>query len=178
MLHDCEITYSVTSSYENFPEPTTLKGIYKTLAHWQITSLKEIGITATMSDGGRGSNSNYTSRESCFLTSIQSEVIVDGKKLCGSAQKRGNHSFLQHGSIPVELDEQLFLDITGENENALHAFTTLRKEGYRGSSQELIGIMRRKFEEVLGCKLANRSISDTESEKIFILKAASSCHIL
>ncbi len=170
VLHDNEITYSVVSSYENFPKPSTLKGIYKALAQWQVASFETIGLKTTLSDGVSSRQQNYVTNDACFLTPIQSEVLVKGKKICGSAQKRGNDSFLQHGSIPVDLNEQQFLNITGEREKALDAFTTLKKEGYEGTAGEFIALMSRKFEEVLRCKLISVSISDSEMKKTFSLK--------
>ena len=95
---------------------------------------------------------------------------MNGKKICGSAQKRGDDSFLQHGSIPVDLNRQQFLNIMGEGEKVLDAFTTLKKEGYDGSVGEFISIMAGKLEEVLKCKLISGSISDSEMEKAHLLK--------
>lgn len=170
ILHDNEITYSVVSSYKSFPKPSTLQGIYKALAHWQIASFEAIGMNATLPDGGSTIKQNYVTNDACFLTSIQSEVMVEGKKICGSAQKRGNDSFLQHGSIPVDLNKKQFLNIVGEKEKVLDTFTTLKKEGYGGTIQEFIFIMAGKFEDVFGCKLISGSISDSEMKKAYFLK--------
>jgi lipoate-protein ligase A len=38
-------------------------------------------------------------------------VLVDGKKLIGSAQRRGASWLLQHGSILLELDEALHREV-------------------------------------------------------------------
>jgi lipoate-protein ligase A len=37
----------------------------------------------------------------CFLAPNRYEIMVDGRKLVGSAQKRTTNGVLQHGSIPV-----------------------------------------------------------------------------
>jgi lipoate-protein ligase A len=37
----------------------------------------------------------------CFLAPNRSEIMVEGKKLIGSAQKRTSAAVLQHGSIPL-----------------------------------------------------------------------------
>ncbi|HLV31874.1 MAG TPA: hypothetical protein VKY57_09920, partial [Chitinispirillaceae bacterium] len=37
----------------------------------------------------------------CFLAPNRDEIMVNGKKLIGSAQRRGNDSILQHGSMPL-----------------------------------------------------------------------------
>ena len=53
--------------------------------------------------------SERTSSPICYLAKGFREICLDGKKLIGSAQKRGRHSFLQHGSIPC-LRHQFFLE--------------------------------------------------------------------
>jgi lipoate-protein ligase A len=45
----------------------------------------------------------------CFAAISRYELSATGRKLVGSAQKRGRHSLLQHGSIPLSMDrERLF----------------------------------------------------------------------
>lgn len=38
----------------------------------------------------------------CYLSTGFMEIELDGKKLIGSAQKRGRFAYLQHGSIPIK----------------------------------------------------------------------------
>jgi len=40
----------------------------------------------------------------CFTAPSQFELVVQGRKVAGSAQKRKGNSFLQHGSLPVEMN--------------------------------------------------------------------------
>jgi lipoate-protein ligase A len=56
-------------------------------------------------------------QSACFTAPASFEQVYRGCKLTGSAQKRQHGAFLQHGSIPVDLDpEQLFaaLDTRGK----------------------------------------------------------------
>ena len=42
----------------------------------------------------------------CFAALSRYELSATGRKLVGSAQKRGRRSLLQHGSIPLSMDRQ------------------------------------------------------------------------
>jgi lipoate-protein ligase A len=51
----------------------------------------------------------------CFLAPNRDEVMVQGKKLVGSAQKRTSQAVLQHGSLPLtpayrDLPDYLLID--------------------------------------------------------------------
>jgi lipoate-protein ligase A len=57
--------------------------------------------------GSHASTAEYagTKREiklPCFLSPNRSEIMVQGKKIAGSAQKRTTSAVLQHGSIPLD----------------------------------------------------------------------------
>ena len=47
----------------------------------------------------------------CFASLNHFEILVDGRKLSGSAQKRNRRAFLQHGSILIDFDRELFLSL-------------------------------------------------------------------
>ena len=59
--------------------------------------LQGLGIEADMVQNKSASNTG----DICFAMTSIYEIEVGGKKLVGSAQKRGQNAFLQHGSIPV-----------------------------------------------------------------------------
>jgi lipoate-protein ligase A len=40
-------------------------------------------------------------RQPCFVSPGRAELLFDGRKLLGSAQRRGRDAFLQHGSLLV-----------------------------------------------------------------------------
>jgi len=161
ILHQFEITYSIISPYDLFPLPTTLTGIYKRLAHWQVESLTALGLRAALADR-RSDESPYQKSESCFMTSTPYEVHVCGKKICGSAQKRGKSSFLQHGSILVDVDVALMQRLMGKGLFGPDTFTTLRREGYEGSVDSVIEIMEEKFPYFVESSLIETTLTDEE----------------
>jgi lipoate-protein ligase A len=88
----------------------------------------------------------------CFSCSAEYEIVVQGKKVVGSAQKRGRRALLQQGSI--------FVRRTGRE-----AFSILRK-----STGEINAV---SVEEVLGREVGFGEISEAlvyGFEKIFNFK--------
>lgn len=98
VLHDAEVTYSVTSG----PDPdlfgSGLRDTYRRIAEALATGLRGLGLgEAALIAAGRGGEKER--HPSCFATNARFELSAGGKKLVGSAQRREGGSFLQQGSI-------------------------------------------------------------------------------
>jgi lipoate-protein ligase A len=48
----------------------------------------------------------------CFLSPSRYELMVEGRKIAGSAQRRVRRSFLQHGSMPITCDREVLARAT------------------------------------------------------------------
>lgn len=100
ILHDQELTYScvVPASHPVRSEPVRL---YELLHDAVITLLAEQGVTASMRQNVTGWKPPETGDEPflCFLRSDARDVVIDGHKVLGSAQRRRRGNILQHGSI-------------------------------------------------------------------------------
>jgi len=162
ILHHLEITYSVVSPYDLFPGPRTLTGIYRKLASWQVESLGALGLKAVIGER-KACDRPYQKSASCFMTSTPYEVHVGGKKICGSAQKRGKRSFLQHGSILVHVDMELMGKLMGNEIPHPQTFTTLRKAGYEGSIDHAVKVMVEKFSHITGADFNESVLSKEET---------------
>ncbi len=107
LLHQHELTYSliVPIPYPGFPG--SLRGAFNTVSKAIVESLKIAGIRdigmAGNKSGGRGSRRS----PACFSMANHCEIMVRGKKLVGSAQRRLGSAFLQHGSILLDSDPNL-----------------------------------------------------------------------
>ena len=104
VLHDQEVTYSVISRQEGLFSHAILEN-YRTIAAVLLHTLKRFGLNAEIAGRHAGSASDSKVEQSaCFTAPAQFEITCSGKKTCGSSQKREQDSFLQHGSIPVDID--------------------------------------------------------------------------
>ena len=102
ILHNQEITYSIIAN-EKIVKGMSTEDSYKFLAQWIIQGLKRLGIQTSF----RETASSF-SQQICFLNHSSFDIIFKGRKLVGSAQRRKNRAVLQHGSIPLEIDENIF----------------------------------------------------------------------
>jgi len=118
VLHDGDITYSCI-----FPKSISEMGSGITQTYRLITECLINGFhRASIKCDAHGSSSELKGLKRevklpCFLAPNRDEIMVSGKKLVGSAQKRNANAVLQHGSIPItsncfKLPE--YLRISGE----------------------------------------------------------------
>ncbi|MCX7829745.1 MAG: lipoate--protein ligase family protein [Acidobacteria bacterium] len=111
VLHHEELTYSVVSSLsKGYFEGDNLEQTYEKIALALKKSLEILGIDAELEK--RETKLNVLHPAPCFLVPTKKEILVNGKKVIGSAQKRGLNSFLQHGSIPIRMDYELLARAT------------------------------------------------------------------
>lgn len=98
VLHDKELTYSFIVSQDLMPKSITES--YKVISRAILTALENLGLEAEMSEKvKRTQKSSF-----CFNDPFYYEIVVNGKKIVGSAQVRKNGKLLQHGSILIDFD--------------------------------------------------------------------------
>ncbi len=105
VLHDKELTYSVTVAYPHRILEMSLLDSYHYLCKSIITAINSLGGKAYFSNR----EDNEISSPSCFAAPTFSDILLNGKKVVGSAQMRSSYGLLQHGSILYHVDvEQIF----------------------------------------------------------------------
>lgn len=110
VLHDKELTYSVIVG-ENHPEmPKTVTGAYRVISQGLLEGFRELGIQADLAVPDKEKSIGKTNSAVCFDESSLYELIVGGRKSVGSSQCRQKGVILQHGSIPLEIDDQTLFD--------------------------------------------------------------------
>ena len=106
VLHQGDLTYAVITS--GLPE--NHKAASQILCQFLIEGWRSLGIELHYGCGGRG----YIHNPNCFATATSADLVLsDGTKLIGSAQLRGNGTILQHGSIRLTPDAELFRQVFG-----------------------------------------------------------------
>jgi lipoate-protein ligase A len=110
VLHHMELTYSVVCSSNNRLFTNGIQGTYSVISKCIARALEDLSIKATFSHCryARGTSA------ACFYTPSRHEVLVEGRKLVGSAQRRFKNGLLQHGSILLDVDEALTRRLFGE----------------------------------------------------------------
>lgn len=107
VLHDNEVTYSVIAPLNSGAFGNTVLDCYRVISEVLQKALLALGLQAQLVPGKPLGGHKNPAKAVCFSAPSQYELVIDGCKIAGSAQKRHGQAFLQHGSIPVELDLKL-----------------------------------------------------------------------
>src|SRR6478672_396632 len=120
ILHHREITYSVTAPTADAGD---LRESYERINRVLVSGLERLGVrTEIAAPAGRAMPPGPAP---CFDTPSAGELVVEGKKLAGSAQWRSDGALLQHGSILVEDDQSTLAELSAEPQRAIPAPATL-----------------------------------------------------
>ncbi|WP_335872793.1 lipoate--protein ligase family protein [Bacillus sp. 2205SS5-2] len=108
VLHEHELTYSVIVSEEHPDMPKTVTEAYRVISEGILKGFQLLGFDAYFAvprtEEERSSLKNPRSSV-CFDAPSWYELVVEGRKVAGSAQTRQKGVILQHGSILLDLDE-------------------------------------------------------------------------
>jgi lipoate-protein ligase A len=102
VLHAQELTYSVAIPLDGSWREVPVAQAFSRLCQGLIAGLRHLGLAADLAKpacGGRGGRTG-----ACFLSRGLPAVLVAGRKLIGSAQRRYERSLLQHGSLLLDFD--------------------------------------------------------------------------
>jgi lipoyl(octanoyl) transferase len=102
VLHENDVTYSCIFPATIVEMGKSIMETYRIISQCLMEGLNRLGIPCVSCDSTNALRE--TKRElklPCFLAPNRNEIMVDGKKLVGSAQKRTAEAILQHGSIPL-----------------------------------------------------------------------------
>ena len=98
IFHAEEWTYSLTACLSDPEWGGTLRESYDRLAAVLVASLVRLGVPARIS--GRDSRAGRRAAAApCFSTRTRHEILRDGRKIVGSAQRRTARAVLQQGSV-------------------------------------------------------------------------------
>jgi lipoate-protein ligase A len=110
VLHHKELTYSIVARSDSSLFPNSVIGAYRVIAQGLLAGLRHLGVDAEMvSRSGRyaGLVDRDIRGPACFSSPSWYELLVQGRKIIGSAQRRMPAAFLQHGSILIDYDPSL-----------------------------------------------------------------------
>ena len=108
VLHEHELTYSVIVSEDHPEMPKTVTEAYRVISEGILKGFHQLGLEAYFAvprtDEERSALKNPRSAV-CFDAPSWYELVVEGRKVAGSAQTRQKGVILQHGSILLDLNE-------------------------------------------------------------------------
>ncbi len=125
ILHGDELTYSFSCTYEDFFGEKGLYEIYNAISECFVNALKRQGLPVTVE---RRRRVRYRHNPLCFMSSSFGEISLSGFKIIGSAQKRLREGFLQQGSMPYSINNDLIKKVFRRSDGPLLGLRDICRE--------------------------------------------------
>ena len=141
LVHGGDISYSLIVPRTFFGNRSIKEG-YRYLCSFLICFYRHLGLDASFA-----CDQQFTEKHSkvCLAGTEAYDIMIDGRKIGGNAQRHTRQTILQHGTIPLTLAreyfEALFLENSGLTEAATledlgidmsyHAFTESLEEAFK-----------------------------------------------
>ncbi len=153
VLHQGDLTYALVTS--------GLTGdrilVYHKICEFLIQGWRSLGVELHYGTVGRG----YIHDPNCFSTATGADlVLLNGSKLIGSAQLRRGGVILQHGSICLQPDAELFTQVFGTE-----SFTPAQLPQDLGI-EKIIAALTTAAIDCFGIQLVEKPLSQFEWEII------------
>lgn len=114
VLHEHELTYSIIVSEEYPNMPKTVTEAYRVLSEGLLEGFHYLGMDAYFSvpdTEEKQADLKKPKSAVCFDAPSWYELVVEGKKIAGSAQTRQKGVILQHGAILLDIDYEKLLSV-------------------------------------------------------------------
>jgi len=176
VFHCHEVTYSVIACNQELSFPPDIMGTYKIISRCIAYGLSFLGIRAVLVEAERSLPHFYNS-SCCFSAPSKNELLVNGRKICGSAQMRTKGGFLQHGSILLKFDPlraASFILPLSDNDQ-LHkladSVTTISEEAAAALDEnEVCASLKKGFTTILNKKIMTGILTPAEQVLAIELK--------
>ena len=155
VLHGADLTYAVAA-----PEswlPAGLRASYCLVADALGEAFQRLGVGLERSKAGAGDR--LRRGFDCFAEPAPDELLAQGRKLAGSAQRRVRGAVLQHGSIRLAPDPPEVAAAAGLDPARA---TSLVELGARPGLDAVVRAVIGGFEQVLGVSLEPSRLSSPE----------------
>lgn len=157
VLHFNELTYSIVAGVDDEPFSGGITAAYSAISACVIEALRLSGVAADFARAQSASGK----KDACFHSPSRFEVLVSGRKLVGSAQRRFKRCFLQHGSVLLGIDREMNSRVFGpeviDRMASVSEFSPVEESVFRD-------FFIRSIERGLGADFTVSGLDDAEAE--------------
>jgi len=153
VLHADELTYSVAVPLQGLWRSLSVLEVFARISSGLIAGLRHLGVVGATLGESRASTGDGPESGACFLLRRMPAILVGGRKLVGSAQRRWDRYLLQHGSLLLDFDPHLHQRIfpAWPRDHPAAGVTSLRAlRGTRPPIGDLVSALREGWREALG----------------------------
>lgn len=174
ILHKDEVTYSVTVPADDIERGHSVMASYRIISRGIEAGLARLGVGAELADRRDEPRMRAQGLPTvCFAKAARCDMVVDGRKIVGSAQTRRRGVILQHGSIPICIDPAEHLAVMPGGGTDSESQAQLQQAacgvadalGRPISYEELCGALEAGFTEKMGITLEPGPLSEWEQHR-------------
>ena len=159
LVHGGDLSYTVIMSRESL-EHRGVKESYRYLCGFLIRLYEKLGQNALFACD---TQLNIGHSDICLVGNEAYDIVINGNKMGGNAQRYSHNLLFQHGSIPIRLDivrfEPFFLEDSG-----LERAATLERLGSLVTREQLSELLIESFCETfdVNVKVGNLRLSEEQ----------------
>jgi lipoate-protein ligase A len=173
IYHADELTYAIVCAPRHLPAAATIKETFRHLTAFLLAFYRSLGLDARWAADIAGEGDRLGGRTAfCFAGKEDFDILVDGRKVGGNAQRRLRNAIFQHGSIPlvdrVETGLRYLRERPAESDLRVASLGELGVEFPPGP---LYARLAESFESSLGVSLSTSELTDDEGDRAAALVA-------
>ena len=104
LFHHREITYSIVCAKDDIGESKDVFVSYRRTCAFLVYFYKSLGLNPSCAVESADFRDHCAAHQLCSASREKYDILLNGKKIGGNAQKRSRQAIFQHGSIPLEID--------------------------------------------------------------------------
>lgn len=167
IYHAAELTYSIVCAPAHIGEGAGVKEGFRKLCGFLIGTYGRLGLDAAFAIDRNHDRALLGRRTPfCFAGKEEFDVLVNGRKIGGNAQRRLRGSILQHGSIPLESRVEKGLRYLRDPAPEAAGAVSLAELGLTPEMGALKAVLIEAFEERLGARLERSVLSAEENTRV------------
>lgn len=157
LVHGGDLSYALILP-RVFLKDKGVKESYRYLCRFLIRLYENLGFMAqfTCDIQVKEKSSNV-----CLAGNETYDIMIEGNKMGGNAQRHTRHTLFQHGSIPMQVDEMRLKPIFLEDSGLEHA-ATLERLGSMVAYEQLAGLLKKAFCETFDVNVMPDSLHLSE----------------
>jgi len=165
IFHAAELTYSLVCSPLHLQTVLSIKDSFRVLTAFLLSMYRDLGLNAAYAFENDDNFATLGERTPfCFAGREDFDIVINGRKIGGNAQRRLKNVIFQHGSIPLadrSLDGLGFM--RKQPVGFAGTVTSLESEGLMLSAQELRELLLKGWRDTISSRLLTDDLSLCEN---------------
>ncbi len=157
LVHSGDLSYSLTVPRALIKE-RGVKESYHYLCGFLIALYRRLGLDAGFARERRLETSGG---DVCLAGREAYDIVVNGKKLGGNAQRHSTSAMLQHGTLPLSIDRERFAPLF-RKDSGLDKAATLDETGIGMDIDALKPVLLEAFRDTFGARLEPDTLREEE----------------